>query len=105
MVRVARVAALAELILGSALPRAAVFIADPAAKHAVDQRLLREAYGLSHSEAAVATLLSDGLPLAAIAARLGLTVETVRTYAKRVYAKTGVSSQTALVALVLRSRS
>ena len=69
----------------------------------VDARAMEALYDLAPGEAAVAALLAEGLPLPEIAARLGMTRETVRTYLKRAYVKTGTASQAELATLVLRS--
>lgn len=64
--------------------------------------LLQFAYGLTQKEAETALGLLDGLSADAIATRLGVSVNTVRTHLKRVYDKTGVQTQTELVARLLR---
>jgi DNA-binding CsgD family transcriptional regulator len=58
-------------------------------------------YGLTPAERRVAGGILAGLTLAGIAARGGVSRETVRGQLKAVYAKTGVNSQAALVRLGL----
>ena len=54
-------------------------------------------------EAELAMALSDGLSIAEAASSLGLSLETVRNYSKRLYAKLGVRGRTDLVRLIQRS--
>lgn len=58
------------------------------------------ALGLTLSEARIARALGQGQSLPDASATLGLTRETGRSYAKQVYAKTGVSGQSGLVRLL-----
>jgi DNA-binding CsgD family transcriptional regulator/PAS domain-containing protein len=66
----------------------------------VDPTILRDLMGLTLAEARVATLVGNGLAPKIAAGRLGITEETTRTVLKRVFAKTGVSRQSELVALL-----
>jgi DNA-binding CsgD family transcriptional regulator len=65
--------------------------------------LVAEHLGLTQVEARFTVMLADGLPLAEIARRLGVTPTSARTYCKRVLAKTGMSRQSELVRMVLTS--
>jgi DNA-binding CsgD family transcriptional regulator len=67
------------------------------------EEVVAQLFGLTHSEALLATLLADGLTLAEAAQKLKLTDSSVRTYSKTIYAKTGVNRQAELVRLVLKS--
>lgn len=58
-------------------------------------------YGLSPAQRQLCALLAEGLPLTAIAARMGVTVNTARTHLNRVFDKTGVRTQPALVRVLL----
>lgn len=58
-------------------------------------------FGLSDGQVRVAGLIASGLGLKAVADDLGISVNTARTHLSRLYEKTGVSSQTALVRLLL----
>ncbi|MCB2076640.1 MAG: helix-turn-helix transcriptional regulator [Novosphingobium sp.] len=64
---------------------------------------LSELFDLIPSEARLALALSRGMSIAEAAADLGLTVESARTYSKRIYAKTGARGQADLVRFVHRS--
>lgn len=64
---------------------------------------LMDMFRLTRSEAKLALALSDGLTLAEAAERLGVTLQTVRTYSKRVFQKTGTRRQAELVRALLTS--
>jgi len=63
--------------------------------------LLVDLFGLLPSEARLAAALAGGDSLAEAAVHLGLTIETARTYSKKVFAKTGTRGQTDLVHRIL----
>ena len=67
----------------------------------LDPDALRGLYGLTPAEARVAARLGTGRPLSRIARELGVSLETVRTHRKHVFRKTGVRTQSELVALLL----
>lgn len=58
-------------------------------------------YGLSDGQLSLALRIVSGDSLGAAADSLGISINTVRTHLSRIYAKTGVSSQTALVRVLL----
>ena len=64
---------------------------------------LAELFDLLPSEARLALALSRGMSIREAAADLNLSVETARTYSKRVYAKTGARGQAELVGFIHRS--
>jgi DNA-binding CsgD family transcriptional regulator len=64
---------------------------------------ISELFGLSPSEARLALALSRGRNLEEAAAELGFSLETVRTYSKRIYAKTGARGLPDLVRILMRS--
>lgn len=57
--------------------------------------------GLSPREREIAALVAQGLPTKAIAAALSISVWTVCTHLRRVYARWGVGSRAAMVAKLL----
>jgi DNA-binding CsgD family transcriptional regulator len=65
--------------------------------------LLSKLFGLAPSEAQLAILLSEGATLREAAQQLGITENSVRTYSKRIFFKTGVRRQADLVRVILRS--
>lgn len=58
-------------------------------------------YGLSPGQRRVAALVAEGLSLNEIAERLGITANTARTHLNRIFEKTGVRNQAALVRILL----
>lgn len=64
---------------------------------------LGQMFDLIPSEARLALALSRGMSIAEAAEELGLTVESARTYSKRIYAKTGARGHADLVRFIHRS--
>lgn len=64
---------------------------------------LGELFDLIPCEARLALALSRGMSIAEAADELGLTVESARTYSKRIYAKTGARGQPDLLRFIHRS--
>ena len=64
--------------------------------------LVRDLLGLTLAEARVASLIGSGLAPRAAAQKLAISEETARTVLKRVFAKTGVSRQSELAAMMGR---
>lgn len=63
---------------------------------------LMRVFRLSRNEARLAMALSQGQTIGQTAAELGITLESARTYSKRVYAKTQTRGQADLVRLILQ---
>jgi len=64
---------------------------------------LRELFGLSTTEARLALRLAEGRTLAEAAVEIPITLESARTYSKRIFAKTGTARQADLVRVLLKS--
>ncbi len=62
-------------------------------------------YGLSPAQKKVAALIAEGKSLTEIAAAMAITANTARTHLDRVFDKTGVRNQTALVRVLLSAVS
>jgi len=88
--------------VGAPLPAALIFIRDPEILSVV-AAILPDLYGLTPAQAAVAAKLADGLTQADVAASLRISLHTARDHLKAIFAKTGTSHQSQLVALLLRS--
>ena len=58
-------------------------------------------FGLSDAQSRCASLIAEGHGLPRVAEAMGITVNTARTHLNRLYEKTGVNAQTALVRLLL----
>ncbi len=83
-------------------PRAAILvIKDPEAEPETSLQSLQRLYGLTATEAAFVAVFVAETTLKGTAERLSLTMSSARTYLKRVFAKTEVNSQAALMKRVL----
>lgn len=81
----------------------AVFLFDPDARKTTAIDLFVASYGLTRSEAQLAHALASGEMLETIAAKRGVTRNTVKTQLHSIFAKTSTSRQSELVSLLLRS--
>jgi DNA-binding CsgD family transcriptional regulator len=91
--------------LGAVVPGAgnaavAIFVTAPEAAPAINRHMIADAFLLTRRESEVAVLLAEGRDLESIARALGIEGTAVRQYLKRVFGKTGVHTQAALVALI-----
>jgi len=84
-------------------PRLMIFIQDPEQNMEVSVRLFMHLYGLTISEATLAIILAEGKTMDEVAAELGVTKNTARAHLRAIFAKTGVTQQSMLVSLVLKS--
>ena len=100
---VLHVVPIGESFLASLWPEAcALVIAEPSGRSPASSGWLRDAYGLTDAEIAVASLLGDEpAGTAGIARTLGIAVSTVRTHLHRVFEKTGTHRQADLVRLIV----
>jgi DNA-binding CsgD family transcriptional regulator len=62
---------------------------------------LSDLYGLTRAESRLAAKLAQGRSLEEAASMLNITIETARSYSKRVLSKTGAKRQSELVRLLL----
>jgi DNA-binding CsgD family transcriptional regulator len=85
-------------------PSAILFITDPEATVDVHRQWLREDFGLTPAEAAVAVEVLEADGLQAAAGRLGISLATARTHLAHVFDKTGTRRQAELVRLILQSQ-
>lgn len=84
-------------------PHLTVFISDPEANVGISSRTLITLYKLTPTEAALSIHLAEGKSLEEIAQGLSITVNTARAHLRSVFQKTGVTQQSMLVSLVLKS--
>jgi DNA-binding CsgD family transcriptional regulator/GNAT superfamily N-acetyltransferase len=82
--------------------QAFVVLVDPYRRDAVPARLIREIFGLTPTEAAIAVRLSRGDSLRDISTATGISYETARTHLRTIFAKVGVGDQTDLIAALLQ---
>jgi DNA-binding CsgD family transcriptional regulator len=80
---------------------AVLVVSDPEKKPEISEQSLRRLYGLTATEAKFVSVFVEEASLEATAERLSLTKSSARTYLKRVFNKTEVNSQVALMKLVL----
>ncbi len=84
-------------------PMALLLVADPEARpQAPPPALLREAFGLTKAEAAVAARAATGEGVPALAASLAISEGTARLHLHRVFEKTGAHRQAELAAVLGR---
>lgn len=84
-------------------PAAVLHISDVERSVGASPALLRSLFGLTGAESALVLLLVEGLTLDEAAARQGVSRHTARSQLRSIFAKTGVTRQTELLRLVLRS--
>jgi DNA-binding CsgD family transcriptional regulator len=87
---------------GAPLPAALIFIRDPELS-VLGIEVLKDLFGLTPAQAAVAAHLAEGESLEHIAVRLRISLHTARDHLKVVFAKTNTSRQSQLVALLTRT--
>jgi DNA-binding CsgD family transcriptional regulator len=87
---------------GASLPAAIVFIRDPEWPTPMTLAL-QGLFGLTPTEACIASMLADGRSVDDIATQKGNTPNTIRVHLKSIFAKTNTARQAQLVALILRS--
>jgi len=86
-------------------PVAILFIRELAAQRSLEPEALGQLYGLTATEAQLASLLAQGLTLEQAASLRGITYETARTYLKGLFEKMGCHRQAELVSLLVRGNS
>lgn len=91
------------MIASKGSPHISVFIYNPERRGEISIELLMKLYRLTEMEARVAIMLAKGQTLEAIASELTMAKNTVRAHLRAIFAKTGVTQQSMLVHLVLRS--
>ncbi len=91
----------ALLNLGATKPSIIIYVRDPDETPLPHSGLLRKLFGLTAAEAAFVAEFVEDASLAGAAERQSLTKSSARTYLKRVFSKTDVSSQSELMKLLL----
>lgn len=85
-------------------PAAVVFLRDPDYNSAQPlQEVVQRVFGLTRMESALAVYLAKGYTLDEAAEKLDVRRNTARTHLRSIFGKTGVSRQTMLVRLLLKS--
>lgn len=82
-------------------PLVMLFFYHPTSQQVIDSALLSAAFGLSHAECKITSMLADGMPLKTIADALGVQYDTVRKQLLSIYQKTATNRQPELVRLLM----
>ena len=90
-------------IAPSRTPHLIVFISSPAEKIEISTRTLMTLYHLTQTEATLAVLLAEGKTLDEVTQELHIARNTARAHLRAIFSKTGVTQQSMLVSLVLKS--
>lgn len=93
--------ALPALAGGRGAPVLMILITRAGGRSSVPAELIAQVFGLTRTEAIVASQLADGGTAEDIALSLGLSVHTVRAHLRSIFDKTGVRKQTELVRQLL----
>ena len=80
-----------------------VFISDPEVELGTSADALQALFDLTPAEARLTLLLAAGNSLDQVVTQLGISTHTGRAHLRAIFAKTGVTQQTQLVSLILRS--
>ena len=88
---------------GRSVPTVAIFISDPDFGAEAPVQVITRLFGFTPTEAQLSLLLAEGLSLDEASQALGISRNTARTHLRSVFNKTGVSRQTLLVRLILKS--
>jgi DNA-binding response OmpR family regulator len=97
----ARISALLRRVRAASTPAAMHTPASAGLVRLLDDAELKERYGLTDRQIAVARLMADGCTNAELASRLGLSFFTVRNHAEQVMLKMGVNNRAAVAPLLM----
>ena len=92
-----------EWFEGQSTPSVVVFISDPEVELGTSADALQALFDLTPAEARLTLLLAAGNSLDQVVTQLGISTHTGRAHLRAIFAKTGVTQQTQLVSLILRS--
>jgi DNA-binding CsgD family transcriptional regulator/PAS domain-containing protein len=88
---------------GKQCPAVVIFISDPEQQSSAPQEIVRALFDFTPAETQLAMLLANGLTLDESSEELGISRNTARAHLRSTFSKTGVTRQTMLVRLILRS--
>lgn len=88
---------------GKQCPTVVIFISDPEQQSSAPQEIVRALFDFTPAETQLAMLLANGLTLDEASQELGISRNTSRAHLRSTFSKTGVTRQTMLVRLILRS--
>ena len=84
-------------------PSVIVYVEDNTQHELAPEHIIEKLFGLTPTEAYLASLLANGFTLQEAATKLDITENTVRSYCKRIFAKMGINRQADLVRIILKS--
>lgn len=84
-------------------PHLLIFLSNPAEKIEISTRTLMTLYHLTQTEATLTIILAEGKTLDEVTQILGIARNTARAHLRAIFSKTGVTQQSMLVSLVLKS--
>ncbi len=84
-------------------PSVVLFVGDPEQQSQVPRDVVKTLFDLTPAEAQLAMILANGLTLDETAEELGISRNTARAHLRSIFSKTGVTRQTMLVRLILKS--
>lgn len=88
---------------GKRCPAVVIFISDPEQHSSAPKEIVSALFNLTPAEASLAMLLANGLTKDEASIELGISTNTARAHLRSIFSKTGVTRQTMLVRLILRS--
>lgn len=90
-----------KMLVGPPSSYVAVYLYDPAIRVGIDHERLREIYALSEAEARVAAAMVETPDTAEVAKHCAISLHTVRSHVKTIFAKTGTHSRADLMKQLL----
>lgn len=93
-----------DIFLSATALAVLIDMSDGPSRLQLDPSMIASAFMLTPREAAVASLLADGVTIEGIAAKLTMRTTTARVHLRSVFEKTGTNRQAELVALLARLR-
>lgn len=84
-------------------PSVAIFVSDPEQRRQVPRHILSELFGFTPAESSLALLLANGHSLDEASAELGISRNTAKSHLSSVFEKSGVTRQSKLVEVILKS--
>ncbi|EKT4466707.1 helix-turn-helix transcriptional regulator [Pseudomonas putida] len=88
---------------GKQCPAVVIFISDPERHSSAPKEIVSALFSLTPAETSLAMLLANGLTKDEASKELGISTNTARAHLRSIFSKTGVTRQTMLVRLILRS--
>jgi DNA-binding CsgD family transcriptional regulator/GAF domain-containing protein len=88
---------------GQGCPSVALFLSDPELPMQASTDILAQLFDLTPAESRLALQLTNGASLEEASSELGISRNTARAHLRSIFAKTGVTQQTMLVSLILKS--